>query len=208
MDIIRFTPSVKTHEDALKVFCSKSIKIPYSTEMVYLPYLLFAYSISQSFITGKKNTSRGLFLVDLVQGLPMNIKNKTMFEISPALEKEMKALIGDFPVGQNKKNPLSIDREDIDEEKILPALMDDEEAISKGRKLFMYDVMKFSGSFRKAEITALEERKRIYYPYWLIYYKDRKGTTAFSVFDALNRNRESGDLKRSINLALVKKHHK
>ena len=206
MKIIRFTPTVKTQETALKAFCSKSIRIPYSIEMVYLPYLLFAYSIIQSFITGKKNKSRGLFLVDLVQGIPVNIKNKTMFEISPALEKEMKTLIGDFPVGQNRKNPLAIDRENIEEDKLMPVLLEEEEAISRGRKLLMYDIMKFSGPFRKSEITALDERKQVYYPYWLIYYKDRKGTTDFAVLDALNRNRETGDIKRSISLALVKKH--
>lgn len=205
MDIIRFTPSVKTHEDAVKVFCSKSTRIPYSTEIIYLPYILFVYNLCQSFITGKKTTSRGIFLVDLIQGIPVNIKKNTMFQVSPSLENEMKNLLEGSPAGYNPKNPLAIEKEDIDEEKILPALLNEHDAIEKGRKLFMYDMMKFSGPCRNVEITALDERKLIYYPYWLIYYKDRKGVMDFSVLDALNKNRESGDIKRSVSMALLKK---
>lgn len=58
---------------------------------------------------------------------------------------------------------------------------------------------------RKIEITLYPELKLVYYPYWPVYYRGRRGEMRFAVMDGVNGRKESEEIVHSIRLGLVKK---
>ena len=79
MNILRFAPRFSDAAGVVSKFCAKSLRVPAAAELVYLPFVLFKYSIKTSGFAGKQKTAPGLFLVDLVQATPMNIRAGTVF---------------------------------------------------------------------------------------------------------------------------------
>jgi hypothetical protein len=209
MKIIRLVPKFANTDDVLKRYCRKYFKAPRSLELVYLPFVLFRYRIDLTLLFGKKKTEKGLFLVDLLQGIPINIKKNTKFVFKTHdLQEKFKDLIDSNSVENKKTTVVSIEPDEVDREQVLPVVLDEEAAIKKGKNLLMYDLMKLTGSFRykSVDIIPEPERKILYYPHWLIYYRDKKNQMRFDVIDGLNGQKEGGQIIRSIKIGLVEKH--
>ena len=207
MKIVRLVPTVVNSDDAVREFTGRSIKIPYSVELVYLPFLLFKYRINILSFFGREKTDEGLFLVDMLQGMPVNIKRDTKFKISPALQEGFSLLVNVSMAGYDvKKNPLAMEECEIEEEKILPAVLGEDEAVKKGIGLMRYDMMRLAGSFRYRKINILPQPcgRMVYYPYWLIYYRTNHGAVKFAVLDALNKRIEGGEVIKSVKIGLEK----
>jgi hypothetical protein len=165
---------------------------------------------------GRKKNEYGLFLADLVQAIPVNIKKGTKFEFrNPELQNEFAELL-DSPATEDKKlarrsfggNIILIETEDVEQEQVLPIVLQEQAAIEAGRSLLKYDVMKLAGGlrYRRLDITPLPEAKTVYYPYWLVYYRDRKGKMQFDVLDGLSGQKEGGQIIKSVKIGLVEKH--
>jgi hypothetical protein len=207
MILTRFVPQSPNPENIIQKFCAKSLKIPYATELLYLPFLLFRYRIVLSSFLGKERTEQGLFLADLVQGTPMNIKKNTVFDIAEDLSRDFEEFFNLFPQAKNFKNRVAIQKARIKEEQVLPIVLEEETALVRGKNLLRYDLMRVAGGlrFRKMEIIADSKRKILYYPYWLVYYRDKKDRMRFEVFDGLSGQKERGQIVKSIKIGLVKK---
>lgn len=209
MKIVRLVPNFANTDDVLKKYCRKYFKAPCSLELVYLPFVLFRYRIDLTLLFGKKKTEKGLFLVDLLQGIPINIKRNTKFVFkSRDLQEKFRDLIDSNAVENKKTIVVSIEPDEVDQEQVLPIVLDEDTAIKKGKNLLMYDLMKLTGSFRYKSIDIIPEpeRKILYYPHWLIYYRDKKNQMRFDVLDGLNGQKEGGQIIRSIKIGLVEKH--
>jgi hypothetical protein len=170
--------------------------------------VLFGYKIELTSLFGRKKTEYGLFLADLVQAIPVNIKKDTKFEFrNPELRNEF-AKIHSSAATEDKKNTILIETEDVEEEQVLPIVLQEQAAIKQGKSLLMYDVMKLAGSlrYRRVDIIPLPGAKTIYYPYWLIYFRDRKGKMQFDVLDGLSGQKEGGQIIKSVKTGLVEKH--
>jgi len=207
MKITRLVPRLSNSDDVIKKYCRKNFKTPCSLELIYLPFVLFRYRIDLTLLFGKKKTEKGLFLVDLLQGIPINIKRNTKFEFKkPDLQEEFKELLGSDS-GQNDKNTVLIESEEVKEEQVLPIVLEEHTAIKRGKNLLMYDIMKLTGSlrYRSIDIIPHPETKVLHYPYWLIYYRDKKNRMRFDVLDALSGQKEGGQIIKSIKIGLVKK---
>jgi hypothetical protein len=145
----------------------------------------------------------------LLQGIPINIKRNTKFDFKECgLQEEFKELLGSDLVENKKTTVVSIEPCEVDEEQILPMVLDEETAIKKGKNLLMYDLMKLTGSvrYRRVDIIPEPETKILYYPHWLIYYRDKKNQMRFDVLDAINGQKEGGQIIKSIKIGLVEKH--
>jgi hypothetical protein len=209
MKIVRLVPKFANTDDVLKKYCRKYFKAPCSLELVYLPFVLFRYRIDLTLLFGKKKTERGLFLVDLLQGIPINIKKNTKFIFKTHdLQEKFRDLIDSNSVENKKTTVVSIEPDEVNQEQVLPIVLDEDTAIKKGKNLLMYDLMKLTGSFRYKSIDIIPEpeRKILYYPHWLIYYRDKKNQMRFDVLDGLNGQKEGGQIIRSIKIGLVEKH--
>jgi len=196
MKIVRLVPRLSDADEVLKKYCRKNFKAPCSLELVYLPFV-------------KKKSEKGLFLVDLLQGIPVNIKRNTKFDFRQCdLEAEFKELLSSNSVENKKTIIVSVEPEEVDEQQVLPAVLDEETAIKKGKNLLMYDLMKLTGSlrYRSVDIIPEPETKKLYHPYWLIYFRDKKKQMRFDVLDALSGQKEGGQIIRSIKIGLLKKH--
>lgn len=206
MTILSLSPQYPNSDDMLRKFGSKTFKLPFSLELVYLPFLFFRYSLEMTSLLGKKKKEEGLFLVDLVQGIPINIKRKTKFELEPGLEKEFEKFIDLGDIDSNNKDVIFIERKEVGENQVLPIILEEDVAIKRGKKLFLYDLMRITGSlrYRKVEISPSEEKKVLHYPYWLIYFRTKKKEIKFDVWDGLSGQKESGDIKHSIEIGLVR----
>lgn len=206
MNILTFVPLSSGPDEAVRKFCSKTLKIPYSVELLYLPFILFRYRIELTPFFGRNKTEDGLFLVDLMQGTPMNIRKKTRFDLRGDLQKEFESFKELLPPSKNEKITAAIQRKDVEEDYVLPAALEEEEAIKKGKHLLMYDLMRISGNFRyrRIDILPFAETKILYYPYWIIYYRNKKNKMEFTVFDGMSGEKEKGQVKESIKLGLVK----
>ena len=207
MLINRFSPTIKTNTEAVKVFCAKSTMIPYSVELVYLPYLMFNYKVVMTMFSGKQRHNEGLFLVDMSTGIPINIKGKLKLKISPEVKNELGKLVSGYPDEVDPKNPLAIEKYEAAGEQVFPVILDNTEAIDKGKRLLLYDMMKLFGAYRYKNFDIVPEKSNtriIHYPYWLIYHKDNKEGMKFSVLDALNKHRETGQIINAIKKAMVK----
>lgn len=207
MKIVRFVPRLADADYVLKKYCRKSFKAPCSLELVYLPFVLFRYTIELTSLFGKKKTEKGLFLVDLLQGIPINIKKYTGFEFTDSnLQEGFRELLDSF-VTEDKKNKVLVEIEDIEQRQVLPMVLEEQVAIEKGKSLLMYDIMKLAGSlrYRSLDVIPLPGTKTLYYPYWLIYYRNRKGVMQFDVTDGLSGQKEGGQIIKSVKIGLVEK---
>jgi hypothetical protein len=207
MKIATFIPGSTEPDAVVHRFSAKSLKTPFSTEMLYLPYVLFRYRVYWTTLLGKKKSENGLFLADLIQGLPMNIQKDTKFELSGDIADEFKSYAELMNAGRPAKRTVSLGRKDAPEDKILPAALEENAAIERGKSVFKYDLMRIMGGlrFRNIKIVPLPDTKILYYPFWLVYYKDKKKKMRFDVFDGLTDQREKGQVVQSIKLGLIKK---
>jgi len=207
MRVTRLVPTLADADDVLKKYCRKNFKAPCSLELVYLPFVLFRYTIELISLFGKKKTEKGLFLVDLLQGIPINIKKDTKFEFRDSnLQEQFSKLLNWVPIG-GKKNIVLIETEEVEQEQVLPIVLGEQVAIEKGKSLLMYDIMKLAGSlrYRRLDVIPQPGTKTLYYPYWLIYYRDRKGIMQFDVIDGLSEQKEGGQIIKSVKIGLVEK---
>ncbi len=206
MNILTFAPLCSDPDEAVRKFCSKTLKIPYAAELLYLPYVLFRYKIELTSFFGRKKTEESLFLVDLLQGTPMNIRKTTRFELKGELQREFEAFGDLFHPSKKEKTSAVVQRKEVKEDHLLPRILEEEEAIKKGKHLLMYDLMRISGSlrYRRMDIMPFPETKILYYPYWIIYYRNKK-KMEFAVYDGMSGEKERGQLVESIKLGLVKK---
>ena len=204
MKITILKPTIITEEEAVKKFWSKKTKIPYSIELIYFPFLLFRYHVNQIYFSGKNRSYDGLLLTDLIKGIPINVSNKIRFKMNPEFQKKFKDLIDPFFNENDGYDILFIKEDKVDEEKVLPILLAEDEAIKRGIKILMYDIMKFTGSIRhrKVDIEPRHRGKVIYHPYWLIYYLNRKNEMKFSVLDAMNGQIEGREINDAIQIGL------
>jgi len=207
MILASFVPQSINPENIVQKFWAKSLKTPYATELLYLPFLLFRYRIVLSPFLGKEKAEQGLFMADLVQGTPMNIKKNTVFDTAEDLSRDLKEFFNLFAPPKNIKNRVAIRKTRIKEEQVLPVVLEEETALARGKKMLRYDLMRVAGGlrYRKMQIVADSERKILYYPYWLVYYRDKKNRMRFEVFDGLSGQKERGQIVKSIKIGLVRK---
>lgn len=207
MKIVAFVPRSKEPDSVIHKFSAKSLKTPFSTEMLYLPYVLFRYRVDWTTLLGKKKNEHGLFLADLIQGLPMNIQKDTKFELSEDIASEFMDYAELMNPARPAKRIVSLRRNDAPGDKILPAALEESAAIERGKSVFKYDLMRIMGGlrFRKIKIIPLPDTKILYYPFWLVYYKNKKNKMRFDVFDGLTDQKEKGQVVQSIKLGLLKK---
>ncbi|MHC4068239.1 MAG: hypothetical protein ACYSR8_01480 [Planctomycetota bacterium] len=209
MKITRLVPKYADADQVLKRYCRKNFKAPCSLELVYLPFVLFDYKIDALSLFGKRKSESGFFLVDLIQGIPINVKKNTFFDFIDAnLKEQFSKLTGEDSAKDEKTVIVKIQSEEVDPQQLLPTVIDRQTAVEKGKKLLMYDIMKLAGALRykKVDIVPGLQRKVLYYPHWLVYYRDRKNNMKFDVFDALNGQKEGGQIIRSVKIGLLKKH--
>ena len=208
MNIIRLVPNLSNADDALRKFCRKNLKTPYSLEMVYLPFVLFRYRIEMTSLSGKRKTERGLFMADLIQGIPVNIRTATRLEVQEDMRPEFDGWLNLLDPGLHPKNRAAIGTFRAEEDKVMSAVLDTESAIRKGKRLLRYDVMRVAGGlrYRRIEIIPEPQTKTLHYPYWIVYYKNRKEKMTFAVLDGVTGEREKGAVERSIKLGMVRQH--
>jgi hypothetical protein len=214
MKIVRLVPRLSDADDVIKRYCRKTFKAPCSLELVYVPFVLFRYRIELTSLLGKRKTEKGIFLADSLQGIPINIKKNTKFVFEDGrLQEEFKGLIGSalidssVVIKDDKTITVLIEKEQVPEEQVLPKVLDEQTAIKKGKNLLMYDIMKLTGSlrYRSVDIIPEPETKTLFYPYWLIYYRDKKNKMRFDVLDGLSGQKEGGQIINSVKIGLVEK---
>ena len=215
MKIVRLVPRLSDADDVIKRYCRKTFKAPCSVELVYVPFVLFRYRIELVSLFGKRKTEKGIFLADSLQGIPINIKRNTKFVFEDScLQEEFKGLIGSALIDSSdiikdgKTITVLVEKEQIPEEQVLPKVLDDQAAVKKGKNLLMYDIMKLTGGlrYRRVDIIPEPETKTLYYPYWLIYYRDKKNRMRFDVLDSLSGQKEGGQIIKSVKIGLFEKH--
>jgi len=208
MNIIRLIPNFPSADEVLEKFCRKNLKTPYSLEMVYLPFVLFRYRIERTAHWGKTQNEYGLFMADLVQGSPVNVSRATRLEVQENLKQEFEGWLNLLVPGPNPKNRAAIGTFRVEEDKVLPALLDARSAVQEGKRLLRYDVMRLAGGlrYRRIEIIPEPQTKTLYYPYWIVYHKNRKGRMEFTILDGVTGEKEKDEVRRSVELALLRQH--
>jgi hypothetical protein len=208
MIIPRLAPAFSSAEELLEKYSAKTWKTPRSLELVYLPFVLFRYRIERKGFFGGGKSDEGLFLVDLIQGVPMNIRKNVAFEVAAGADPDFR-IVTALPVSQEGRRgkKFLIENIDVSPDQVLPAVLEEAEAIRRGKQLLRYDLMRLAGSlrFRKMEVAPDCRTKVLYLPYWLIYSRKKSGEVRFDVIDAVNGQKESGQIADSIKIALVKK---
>lgn len=208
MKIVRFAPHFSNADDVVRTFCSKNFKRPFSVEMVYVPFVLFKYAVEASRFLGEKKIAKGLFLADLIQGVPVNIRKGTTLKLEAGLQNDFAGLLRSSTEGAKiEAETIIIEVQEVSESQVLPVILVESEAIARGKRLLRYDLMRLFGGlrYRKVEITLYPETKLVYYPYWLVYYRGRRGDMRFVVIDGVIGRKESEEIVQSIKLGLVKK---
>ena len=208
MNILRFVPRFSGAAEAVGRACARSFRIPEAAELVFLPFVLFRYSIETEGHGGKRKTESGLVMVDLVQGPPMNIPAGTVFALDEGASADWPFPASSPPPGGKKAwAPVRAGFEDIPSAQVIPALLGSEAAIGKGKKLLRYDLMRLAGGlrYRKWELVIHPGRTVIHYPFWLVYHRDRRRNVRLSVMDGLNGRREGGEVALSIEKGLLEK---
>ncbi|MEW5901850.1 MAG: hypothetical protein AB1715_10345 [Acidobacteriota bacterium] len=214
MKIVRWAPKVVGAEEAVRIFCARSLKVPFSIELVYLPFVFFKYTISLTTFCGEKKSSRGLFLVDMIQGVPTNVRKDALLDLDPGLEDDFapvllppKISVPGAPASNREVRILRLESHAAEESQVLSPLLPVEEAIARGKRLLRYDLMRLAGGlrYRKFEITVHPETRVIHHPFWLIYYRSRRGEMRLSVVDGVSGKKENDEITRAIKLGLVKK---
>lgn len=206
MRLVRFAPAFGDADRVIHAFGRRSLKTPMSLEMIHLPYVLFRYGVDWTTLGGSPRTTEGIFSADLAQGVPMNVGRRTRIDVPEELRGEFAAVLP-LLVPEKSRARVALERVEVRDEAVLPAILDDDEAIARSRDVFKYDLMRLMGGlrFRKIAISPRPDRRRVYYPYWLVYHKDRRGRTGFQTIDGITGEREHGAVVRSIQLALLKK---
>jgi hypothetical protein len=209
VNVLRFVPVFVDAEDVVHRFGRRSFRAPFSLEMIHVPHVLFRYRVSWTPFFGGIKSAEGLFGADLVQGRPMNIAKSTKFVMEDGLRNELAELVSLLDPPKPKRT-VGIERREIPEEKLLPAVLDEAAAVERARSVFKYDLMRLVGGLRvrSMEIKPLPGARTVYYPYWLLYHKGRDGAMRFDPFDALSGQRERGDTAQTIKIALLKKEGK
>jgi hypothetical protein len=148
----------------------------------------------------------GLLCADLLQGLPMAISRATRFALGEDLRKELSDFAGHLDPPRPKRHVL-VERREVPDGQVLPGVLDEAAAVERAKAVLRYDLMRLFGGlrFRRIEIAAAAGGKVLYYPFWLVYYRDRRGRMRFDAFDALSGQKEKGEIARSIKLGLLKK---
>ncbi|UCC22335.1 MAG: hypothetical protein JSW23_11225 [Planctomycetota bacterium] len=214
MKIVGMVPRFDDCDDVIKRYCRKNFKAPCSIELIYVPFVLFRYRIELTSLFGRRKTEKGIFLVDSLQGIPVNIKKNTKFVLKDeGLRGQFDGLLGPALIDSTdlikdeKTITVSIKWQDVAEEQILPAALDEKAAIKAGKNLLMYDIMKLTGGlrYRRVDVVPEPQTQTLYYPYWLIYYRDKKNNMRFDVLDALSGQKEGGQIIRSVKIGLVEK---
>jgi hypothetical protein len=215
MRIVGLVPKFDDCDDVIKKYCRKNFKAPCSIELVYVPFVLFRYRIELTSLFGRRKTEKGIFLVDSLQGIPVNIKKNTKFVLrDEGLRRQFDGLLGSSVIdstdltNNDKTITVSVERQDVTEEQVLPEVLVQEDAIKRGKNLLMYDIMKLTGGlrYRRVDVVPEPQTQTLYYPYWLIYFRDKKSQMRFDVLDALTGQKEGGQIIRSIKVGLVEKH--
>ena len=208
MNILRFAPRYSDTGGVVGRFCARSLRVPAAVELVYLPFVMFRYFLETSGRTGKRKAASGFFLADLIQGTPMNVRANTIFLEEGGGGGALASFlpVSDAADGKGEK-AIRVGRQEVAADQILPALLDMEEAISRGRRLLRYDLMRLAGGlrYRNWEVVIHPDRTVIYYPFWLIYYRNRRGEMCLSAIDGLNGRRESGEIATSLKKGLLEK---
>lgn len=208
MNILRFAPRYSDTDGAVGRFCARSLRVPAAAELVYLPFVMFRYFLEISGRTGKRKAATGLFLADLIQGTPMNVRTDTIFSEESGGGGALAAFlpVSDAVDGKGDGG-IRVGRQEVAADRILPALLDMEEAISRARRLLRFDLMRLAGGlrYRDWEVVIHPDRAVIHYPYWLIYCRNRRGEMRLSVIDGLNGRRESGEIATSLKKGLLEK---
>jgi len=208
MNIIRIAPCLADADAAVRVFCARTLKVPFAAELVYAPFVMFRYAVEMTRFRGEKKAFEGLFLADLIQGGPMNVPRGTRFEVGPGLEGDLSQLIPQSGSSENGKTAvIRLEAGRVSEAQVLPALMERDGAMARGKKFLRYDLMRVAGGlrYRRLDVTLLPGAKTIHYPLWLVYYRRRAGEIAFRVVDAVTGRREGGEIANSVAQGLVGK---
>jgi hypothetical protein len=209
MNILRFAPRFCDADGVVSKFCAKSLRVPAAAELVYLPFVLFKYSIRTSGHAGRRKTAAGLFLVDLVQATPMNIRSGTTFLRDGNITGSLTSLISiSSAVEGDEAKAIRVGTQEIAATQVLPALLNTEAAVSRGKRVLRYDLMRLAGGlrYRNWEMVIHPEMAVIHYPFWIIYYRSRRGEMQLGVIDGLNGRREGGEIASSIRKGLMEKH--
>lgn len=209
MNILSFAPLETTPDEIIKKFWFKSFKIPFAVELLYMPYLFFEYRIELTPFFGRPKSEKGFFLVDLLLGTPMNIQKNISFEMSDDLKKEFEGF-GDLfyaPKNDRDKKKVKLQKKEAEESQILPILLKEKDAQEKGKKLLRYDIMRVAGAlrYRKMDIVCQPKTIILHYPYWVVYYRDRRKMMRFDAFDGLSGAKERGEIFQCLKLGLTKK---
>jgi len=208
MNIVSFKPLFSNADEIVRKFCAKNFKRPLALEMVYLPFVLFKYTVEANRFFGEKKIEEGLFLADLIQGVPVNIKKDTVFRVEAGLKSDFAALLPSPKEGVKRgAEAIIVEAQEVSQTQVLPVILEKTEAMTRGKRLLRYDLMRFFGGlrYRKVEITLYPETKVVYYPYWLVYYRGRRGGMKFAVMDGVSGRKESEEIAHSIEMGLVMK---
>jgi hypothetical protein len=208
MRIILFSPRLATPEQAVQKFCTRTLKIPYSAELLYLPFVLFKYSVVMTRFSGQEKTFEGIFLADLVRGVPMNIRKKTAFRVARGLQAELAEFMRLLaPGAKDEKDVVVIESRDIPETQVLPTVLDQHKAMAKAKNVYRYDIIRLAGGwrFRNLDIRLHPETKIVYYPFWLVYHRTRRGEMTFGVIDGVSGQKEGGEMASSLKFGLLAK---
>jgi hypothetical protein len=160
------------------------------------------------FFAGKK-IEEGLILADMLQGVPMNIKREISFEFKAGLQEYFKSFFRLSRLRDEKRaEAIGVEAIEVPGEQVLPMILDEALAVDRGRRLLRYELMRLTGNlrYRRFEILPFPETKIVYYPYWLVYYRNRQGQMQFNVIDGVSGQKESGEVVTSLKMGLVRKH--
>ncbi len=205
MRISRFAPASEAPDRALHRFGVRSFRAPFSTEIAHLPHVLFRYRVEWTTLLGRERSSEGLFLADLFQGLPVNILRSTALAVPESLRTAF-APFADLllPAGRTKRT-VAVENREVPDASVLPASLGEEEALARAKGIYKYDLLRVAGGLRLRRFAIVPGAARLvlYYPFRLVYYKDKRGRMAFAAFDAVTDERERGSPVRSIKLGLL-----
>jgi hypothetical protein len=205
MRIARFAPASEEPDRALRRFGLRSFRAPFSTELLHLPHVLFRYRVEWTTLLGRGRASEGLFLADLIQGLPVNVLRTTALAVPESLRPSFAPFADLLLPGSRTKRTVAVEDRDVPEASVLPASLGEEEAMTRAKGVYKYDLLRVAGGLRlrRFAIVLGAERLPLYYPFRLVYHKDKHGRMAFAAFDAVTDERERGAPARSIKLGLL-----
>ncbi len=207
MEILRFKPIIKNMEDALKAHYSSSARRIESVELIHLPFCLFNYDVVRRRWFSSEISDKALLLVDMVNGIPINVPSQVEFEdsggaVAPLLSGIDRSRATRI-AGRGLKmrvSRIAVEKADVEERSAIKPLLNDEEAIRRGLWALRYDLMRVWGPLRYRSIKLAKSDKdavTMHFPYWMLYYR-KAGRMHFDALDALSGVREGTQIKMSI----------